>query len=466
MPQTSTDLTHIPALVARQKQWIAQGHSRDVDVRRQQIRRLLSAVEAAEGDLLEAMQQDLAKPATEAWLTDIGTVLEEGEHVLKNLRQWMRPRKAATPWMHSPSSAYQLPEPYGVVAVIGPWNYPVSMLLVPTIGALAAGNAVIIKPSEFVPYTNAVLGRLITDTFPVEEVAWLPGAIPETTALLSEPLDYIFFTGSPAVGRIVMQAAARHLTPVTLELGGKSPVILDEHVDLEVATRRIVWGKCLNAGQTCVAPDYLLVHRKVKAEALAWMQRHLRDFFGPDPQQSPDFGRIIHDRHVARLAGLIEGQIVTGGQVDVADRYVAPTLIEVDNPETHPAMQEEIFGPILPIIPYDRLEEAIRFINARPKPLALYVFTTRSRVRQAVIERTSSGSVCVNDLVVQVGLSDLPFGGVGESGMGSYHGQRSFDTFSHLKSVMRRNFLADAPGRFAPYRVPLALLKPLIRWLG
>ena len=460
--------THTPvaALVAAQRQWFARGESRDPDFRRDQLRRLLAALDRYEAGLLTAMHRDLRKPATEAWLTDIATTREEAAKALKDLPKWVRPRKIETPLVHSPASAYQLPEPYGVVAVIGPWNYPVSMLLIPAIGALAAGNAVIIKPSEFVPHTNAVLAELLAEAFPPEQVALVQGAVPETQALLAQPLDYIFFTGSPEVGKIVMQAAAAQLTPVTLELGGKSPAILDQHVDLEVATRRILWGKCLNAGQTCVAPDYLLVHRKVKEQALDLMATHLHTFYGHDPQRSPDYGRIISLRHVDRLADLITGAVRLGGVVDRADHYVSPTIIEVDDPARHPAMQAEIFGPILPVIAYDTLDEAIAFINARPKPLALYVFTTRSRVREAVIARTSSGSVCVNDVVVQVGLSDLPFGGVGQSGMGSYHGQRSFETFSHLKSVMRRQFLVDVPGRFAPYRSPLALLRPLMKWLG
>lgn len=466
MPVSTHTPSQVAALVAAQRQWFARGESRDLDFRQAQLRRLVAALRAYEAPLLAAMHQDLHKPPTEAWFSDLSNTLDEAEKAIAALPRWAKARPARIPLVHRPSSAYQVPEPYGVVAVIGPWNYPLSLVLIPAIGAIAAGNTVIIKPSEYVPHTNAVLAEMLAETFPPEQVALWPGAVPETEALLAEPLDYIFFTGSPAVGKIVMRAAAEHLTPLTLELGGKSPVILDQHVDLEVATRRIIWGKTFNAGQTCVAPDYLLVHRAVAAEALTLMQRHLRDFFGDDPQRSPDYGRIISERHAARLQAFLTGDIRTGGQVDVASRYVAPTLIAVDDPERHPAMQEEIFGPILPVITYDQLDDAIAFIQARPKPLALYVFSTRSRVREAVIAHTSSGSVCVNDVVIQVALSDLPFGGVGPSGMGHYHGQASFETFSHLKSVMRRTQWFDVPGRFPPYKTPLALLRTMMKWFG
>ncbi|MEM9987620.1 MAG: aldehyde dehydrogenase family protein, partial [Bacteroidota bacterium] len=335
-------------------------------------------------------------------------------------------------------------------------------------GAIAAGNTVILKPSEQVPHTSALLEQMIKEYFDPQWVALVQGAVEETQTLLDQPLDYIFFTGGTAVGKIVMKAAANHLTPVTLELGGKSPVILDRQTSLSTSVKRIIWGKFLNSGQACIAPDYVLVPSDKMEEVISLMRNYLLDFYGVDPQQSPDYSRIINERHFDRVAKLIEGEVRIGGHTDREDLFIAPTIIKVDNPAEHPAMQEEIFGPILPLIPYDYLPQAIDFVNERPKPLVCYIFSTSTRNQNRIIAETSSGGVCVNDTILHWSLSDLPIGGVGDSGMGKTHGKAAFDTFSHQKSIMKRSFLIDPTSliRFPPYKTPLGMLKDLVKWFG
>lgn len=463
---TTLTQSDIAGGISAQRHFFRSGATRSADARRQQLKTLMTAVEAYEAQLLEALHQDLRKPQTEAYFSEMGLVYEEIKYALKHLEGWMRPQRVSTPLLQAPSSAFIQPEPYGVTAIIAPWNYPVQLLLVPLVGALAAGNTAVLKPSELTPHTSATLAAMIAEYFDPQWVMLVEGAVEETQAILAEPLDYIFFTGSTAVGKIIMRQAAEHLTPVTLELGGKSPAIVDRQTNLDTTARRIVWGKFFNLGQTCVAPDYLLVPRDQKEELFRLVRKHLYAFFGAEPQQSPDLARMINDRHFDRVSAMIEGNVVIGGQTDPHERYIAPAVIDVEEPENHPAMQEEIFGPVLPVLSYDHLAEAIEYVNDRPKPLALYFFSTSSRHQDQVIAETSSGGVCLNDSIVHLSMAELPFGGVGPSGMGTYHGQKSFDTFSHHKSVMKRGFFLDPAVRYPPYKFSLGFIRDIMKWFG
>jgi aldehyde dehydrogenase (NAD+) len=354
-------------------------------------------------------------------------------------------------------------EPLGVVLVIAPWNYPVQLLLSPLIGAIAAGNCAVLKPSEVTPTVSRLLATLVPRYLDPACVALVEGGVDETTALLRERFDHVFYTGNGAVAKVVMRAAAEHLTPVTLELGGKSPCIVDRNVDLEIAARRIVWGKFLNAGQTCIAPDYVLVHESRESELLDAMKRTLRAFYGDDPKKSPDYGRVVNERHHRRLAVLLkDGEVVAGGEADEATRFIAPTILRNVAPDA-PIMQVEIFGPILPVLRVASIDEAVAFVNARPKPLALYVFTRDAQVEEDVIARTTSGGACVNAPLWHIANPELPFGGVGPSGMGSYHGRDSFETFSHRKSVVTKSTRVDPKMAYPPYsKLKTAILKRLM----
>lgn len=439
----------IPTLVQQQRAFFQTGSTRPTAFRLEQLQRLKQAIIDRQDAILQAAKADLGRPAFEAYF-EIAT-LAEINLALKQLKSWMKPQRVKTSIDQFPASAWVQPEPLGQVLIIGPWNYPFQLMLSPLVGAIAAGNCAILKPSELAPATSQVVAELITATFNRAYIAVVEGDAAVSQQLLAEKFDHIFFTGGTAVGRIVMTAAAQHLTPVTLELGGKSPCIVEPDCHLERTAKRITWGKFINAGQTCIAPDYLLVHRSIKSELVGLIKKYLIEFYGESPETSPDYGRIIHQRHFDRLTELLQqGQILIGGERNPLTRYFAPTVIDgVDWAD--PIMQEEIFGPILPILEYDSLEEAITWVNERPKPLALYFFC-RDRQKQAhVLRSTSSGGVCINDTVMQVGVNSLPFGGVGESGMGSYHGKATFSTFSHDKSILKKAFWLDLDWRYAPY---------------
>jgi aldehyde dehydrogenase (NAD+) len=417
------------------------GLTRPLSWRRGQLKQLERMLQEQEPRWLAALAADLRKPAGEGWATDIGAIKGEIAALYRNMARWSEPRPISVPVRLGVGKARVVPEPLGVVLVIAPWNYPIHLLLLPMACALAAGNAVVGKPSELAPATSALMAELVPRYLDERAVAIVEGGPDETTGLLAERWDHILYTGNGRVGRIVMEAAARHLTPVTLELGGKSPVIVDREIDLDATARRIAWGKFLNAGQTCLAPDYVLVHQDVEERLLARLTEAVHDFYGADPRQSPDFARIVNGRHLARLTGLLQdvdpARIVTGGQVDADDRYLAPTIVR-DASWDEAMMGDEIFGPILPVIAVPDVEAAIDTVNAHPKPLALYIFSSRAGVADRVVERTSSGGVCVNGTILQVATPGLPFGGVGASGMGAYHGQYGFETFSHLKGVLDR----------------------------
>ncbi len=442
-------VSSIPALVRQQRAFFSTGRTKPIEFRIAQLQKLKQAIIDHQDAIVEAVKVDLGRPALEAYF-EIGT-LSELNLALKNLKSWMKPQRVGSSIDQFPSSAWIQPDPLGVALIIGPWNYPFQLMMAPLVGAIAAGNCAVLKPSEHAAQTSKVVAKIIASTFAPEYVAVVEGDAEVSQQLLAEKYDHIFFTGGTSIGRIIMAAAAKHLTPVTLELGGKSPCIVDTEIKVEYAARRIVWGKFINAGQTCIAPDYLLVDRRIKDELMIAIKQCIQEFFGEDPAQSNSYGRIISQRHLDRLAGFLDsGEIAVGGQTDRESRYFAPTILDNVSWDS-PVMQEEIFGPILPVLTYESLDEAIALINDRPKPLALYLFSSNKDKQEQVLGSTSSGGVCLNDTVMQVGVATLPFGGVGESGMGSYHGKASFDTFSHFKSVLKKGFLFDLKWRYAPY---------------
>ena len=453
----------IEPLVDSLRQSFASGRTKSYEWRRSQLEALLRLLEETRGEHLEAIRQDLGRNEF-TFEIEYGGVVKEAQAALASLSGWMRPRRPSLPLAFQPGSAEIRPEPRGVVLLIAPWNYPFQLVYKPLIGALAAGNAVLIKPSEVSPCCDALLRSVVPRFLDPACVAVASGGVPETTELLRHRFDYIFYTGGGAVGRRVMHAAAEHLTPVTLELGGKSPAVVDRDCDLGVALKRIAWGRFMNSGQTCVAPDYLLVHRSLEQRVLEGLRDTIREFYGDDPQRSPDYSRVVSARHCQRLQALIEQgahRVFCGGRVDPADRYVAPTVLTGVDPRDA-VMQEEIFGPVLPVLPVDSVDEAVAFINGRPQPLALYVFSGSAETQRRVVEGTSSGSVCVNDSVLQVACPTLPFGGVGESGMGAYNGAYSFELFSHMRSVLHRPTWADPDIRYPPYNATKLRLFTLV----
>jgi len=427
------------------------GATRPLAWRRAQLEALITMSRAREGEIAAALAADLGKGGFEAHVSEIGFIASHARHALKNLRRWARPRRRPIDLLNLPGRAWLQPEPRGVVLILAPWNYPWHLSLSPLIGALAAGNCAVLKPSEHAPATSALLARLLPEYLDANAVRVVEGDADAAGALLAEPLDLVFFTGSTTVGRKVMQAASAQLTPVVLELGGKSPTIVARDADLAIAARRIAWGKSLNAGQTCVAPDHLLVERAVAEPFLAALSAEFRRQLGHSPGESRDYGRIVNRRHFDRLAGMLgEGETHFGGQHDAGELFIAPTILR-NLPEGAAAMNEEIFGPILPVIEVESIEDAIAIVRAGPKPLALYLFSASRETQRNVIAQTSSGSVLINDVMMQVSPPGLPFGGVGDSGIGAYHGAASFDAFSHLKPVLRKWTWGDVTARYPPY---------------
>ncbi len=441
-------------LAARLRAAQRSGLTRPLAWRRRQLAAMASMLREAEGELLAAMRADFGKPPLEGWLTEIGHVANEIAHIQRHLEAWAAPERVPVRTLLRPARARVQPEPLGVALVIAPWNYPVHLLLLPMAYAIAAGNAVVGKPSEVTPATSAALARLVPRYLDERTTAVVEGGVEETTALLDARWDHIFYTGNGRVGRVVMAAAARHLTPVTLELGGKSPVIVERSADVRTAARRVAWGKYLNAGQTCVAPDYVLVDEEVEQPFVSALAEAVRSFYGERPLDSPDLARIVDDRHFARLSGLLDAagpaRVAVGGARDAERRLVEPTVLTGVGWDDA-VMAEEIFGPILPVITVSGVGEAVDAVNAGDKPLALYVFSEDRAVVERVISSTSSGGVGVNCTLLQLAVTDLPFGGVGASGMGSYHGKAGFDTFSHRKAVLSRPARPDPPAMYPPY---------------
>jgi aldehyde dehydrogenase (NAD+) len=444
------------ALIARHRQHFQTGTTRPLACRQSQLQRLLGAIQSRESALLDALHADLRKSPPEAYTSEIGFVLSDIRHALKHLPAWMKTERRRLPLIAWPGRATVQPEPYGVALIIGPWNYPFQLLVSPLVGAIAAGNCIVLKPSEFAPHMSAAIAKLIAETFPAEYITVVEGDRDVAEALLREKFNTIFFTGSTVVGRTVMIAAAKHLTPVTLELGGKCPVIVCADAPLEVTARRIAWGKFLNAGQTCVAPDFVLADRRIRPALIDALKKAIRDFYGENPQHSPDYGRIVNRRHFDRLSALATG--------DAADLYVPPTIL-TDAIWDSLVMQDEIFGPILPVLEFDTLDDVLAKLRDRPTPLALYLFTNDRATHERVVAGTRSGGVCINDTVVHIFSKQLPFGGAGESGLGRYHGKASFDAFSYPRSAVWRSTGIDLRFRYPPAKMRVDKLRTVYRFL-
>lgn len=442
----------IKDLVTRQRSYFQSGATLPVSARLAALRRLYDAISSHEKEIRRALQKDLGKSGFESYMCETGMVLEEISYMLKHTRKFAREQRVHTPLAQFCSRSYKKPSPYGVTLIMSPWNYPFMLTLSPLADALAAGNTAVVKPSAYSPYTSEVLLSILTECFDPKYVAVVTGGRAENTCLLREHFDYIFFTGSQAVGKEVMRSAAEHLTPVTLELGGKSPCIVDQTADIRLAARRIVFGKYLNCGQTCVAPDYVYCHRSVKDQLIKEVQKQIRRQYGKQPLHSSDYGKIINEKHFDRILGLIdEKKVVHGGGSDRSTLRIEP--IVMDNVTFSDAvMQEEIFGPVMPILVFDSLDEVIRRINSMPHPLALYIFTSDKKAARKVTARCGFGGGCINDTIIHLATSEMGFGGFGESGMGAYHGKTGFDTFTHYKSIVDKKTWIDLPMRYQPYR--------------
>ncbi|XP_043940011.1 aldehyde dehydrogenase family 3 member B1 [Protopterus annectens] len=426
-------------VAARLREAFNSGKTRTAEFRLKQLKAMLNLMKENEGALLEALKKDLRKPNFESIISEVLFTKNEIVCAINNLTEWMKPEYVEKTLVTKLDTCFIKKEPFGVALIIGPWNYPIQLVLTPFIGAVAAGNCAILKPSEVSPNSSQLLSELLPKYLDKDCFAVVCGGVKETTELLEEKFDYIFFTGGTHVGKIIMTAAAKHLTPVSLELGGKNPCYVDKSCDINNTAHRIAWARFLNMGQTCIAPDYVLCTKAVREELVPALINCLEEFYGKNPQESEDLGRIINEKHFNRLKALLSsGKVAVGGQTDEKDKYIAPTVL-VDVKETDPVMQEEIFGPILPIVDVENIDEAIAFMNRHEKPLALYVYSTDNKVVKDVLERTSSGGFCSNDCIMQMTLFSLPFGGVGDSGMGMYHGRFSFDTFSHKRACMLRS---------------------------
>ena len=441
----------IHAIVEKQRAWFKTGATLDVEFRLNALNKLADALRTREAEIAEALRADLGKGVTESFICETGLVRSELSYMKKHLRRYARERHVPTPMTNFHSRSYVKPSPYGTVLIMSPWNYPLLLTLDPLVDAIAAGNTAVVKPSAYSPRTSAVIADLIRECFAPEHVASITGGRAENTSLLGERFDYIFFTGGQAVGREVMRAAAEHLTPVTLELGGKSPCIVEKTANLKLAARRIVFGKYLNCGQTCVAPDYIYCDASVKDAFLAELKREIARQYGERPLENANYGHIVNEKHFDRLLGLMDAhKLAHGGAHDRASLRIEPTILDGATFEDA-VMQQEIFGPILPILTYDSLEGAVARIQSLPHPLALYIFTSDNRIAKDVIARCGFGGGCINDVVIHLATSEMGFGGFGESGMGAYHGKDGFDTFSHYKSIVDKKTWLDLPMRYQPY---------------
>jgi aldehyde dehydrogenase (NAD+) len=445
------------------KATFSTGITRDIKWRLTQLKQLKLMLVEHEAAFLAALKSDLNKSEQEAWTSELGFLVSDIDHTVKHLNSWAKPRKVSTPMFVQPGKSYLLPEPLGTVLIIGAWNYPLQLVLAPLVAAIAAGNCAVLKPSELSVKTAELLALYLPQYLDKLAYQVVTGAVVETTELLKQAFDHILYTGGEGVGKIVMRAAAEHLTPVTLELGGKCPCIVDSTTDLPVSAARIAWSKWMNAGQTCVAPDYVIIEKAFLTPFVAALKQKISEFYGADISKSADYGRIVNRRHMARLSSYLQDQdVIVGGNIDVEAQYIEPTIVL--NPSVDsPLMQEEIFGPILIILTVENIHEAIPFINSKAKPLALYLYTKNAKFEQQVLSQTSAGSVGINDGMMFMANPSLPFGGVGNSGMGCYHGKFGFDTFSHLKSVLKRSFLFDVALRYPPFSAAkLKVLKKLL----
>ena len=452
-------------IVSKQQAFFDDGHSRNVSFRKQQLRKLKSILQDNEEKFFDALHSDFKKSAYETFGTELLVTYQEIDHLVANISDWAKAKKVSGSLLNFPSRSKIHQQPYGVVLVIGAWNYPMQLAMNPALGSLAAGNSTIIKPSELAPHTSSLLAELINQNFDPGFLRVVEGDAEVTQSLIAQSLDYIFFTGSSRVGKIIMKSAAEYLTPVTLELGGKSPAIVDQKVNLPVAAKRIAWGKFINAGQTCVSPDYVYVHESQKKKFCRLIEENIREFYGADPQKSEDYARILNRNHFDRLKGLIDPKkVMYGGNTQEDDLYIGPTVMTGVTWED-PVMQEEIFGPVLPVLTYDKLNEVISAVKARSKPLALYIFSSDGDTQQRIIDEIPCGGGCINDTVAHLANLELPFGGIGQSGFGNYHGKASFDLFSHSKSIMKKSTWFDMSFRYPPYDGKMKWLKRFVKFI-
>ena len=457
--------TDISELMTRQNAFFETGGTRNVDERINKLRQLKELVESKEKEISEALYKDFKKPEFETYITETSFILSELKFIIKNLKKWTQPEKVKSSWLNYPSKDYIYPNPYGVCLVLAPWNYPFQLTVSPAIGAIAAGNTVVIKPSEFTPHTSAVITQIFEEVFPQEWVSVVEGGVEVSEKLLEQKWNYVFFTGSVPVGRIVAKAIAGNLTPATLELGGKSPCIIHSSAKINLAAKRIVWGKFINAGQTCIAPDYLLVDASIKKQFVEALQKEIVSLFGKDQTNSHDLARIINKKHFDRLENLMQGQnCLFGGHTDAENLYFSPSLIDEPDLDSE-IMQDEIFGPLLPILSYSSEEDIEKIIRHFPRPLSLYVFSEEKDFSEKILEKYHFGGGVVNDVLVHIANKNLPFGGVGDSGYGAYHGKFSFETFTHKKSISKRATWLDIPLRYPPYSGKLKLAKKFMKFL-
>ena len=453
----------VSSIVNKQKEYFYNGHTRSVEVRKNNLKKLYEGVQRFEQEIFQALKLDLNKSVHESFTTEVGYVLKEISFQLKHISSWSKPKRVRTALTHFGSKGKVVPEPYGVTLIIAPWNYPFQLAIAPLVGALAAGNTIVLKQSELTPNVSKVITRMLEELFQEELVAVVEGGVEESTALLKEPFDYIFFTGSVGVGKVVMEAAAKQLTPLTLELGGKSPCIVHKDAKIDVTARRIVWGKFLNAGQTCVAPDYMYVHASVKEQLIEALRHEIEKQYGKEPLHNDNYVRIVSERHFERLCTFLkDGKTVIGGNYKKETLHIEPTVLTNVTWESA-VMEDEIFGPILPIIEYDNIEDVIDTIQQHPKPLALYVFSEDKGVQKKVTSNISYGGGCINDVVYHLATPYLPFGGVGSSGLGSYHGEESFRTFSHYKSILVQSTAFDMKIRYSSTKSALKFIRKLLK---
>ncbi|MFD3447459.1 aldehyde dehydrogenase [Microbacteriaceae bacterium 4G12] len=453
----------IKGLIDKQREYFHSGHTKSLEIRLLHLQALYEGIQRYEPQIFESLKKDLNKSDVESYTTEIGYILKEISFIKKHLASWMKPQKVKTPLTHFGSKGKIVPEPYGVTLIMAPWNYPFQLAIAPLVGAIAAGNTAIIKPSELTPHVSQVIHHIIEEVFEDHHVAVVEGGVDVSTQLLEQTFDYIFFTGSIGVGKIVMEAAAKRLIPVTLELGGKSPCIVHKDANLKIAARRIVWGKFLNAGQTCVAPDYVYVHKQIKDELIAYIKEEIERQYSKKPLENENYVRIVSERHFARLVSFLQdGEVVIGGGTEERKLLIEPTLLEGIQWDDA-VMQDEIFGPILPMLEYDDIEDVIGTIQKHPKPLALYLFTESKQVQEAITQRVSYGGGCMNDTVYHLATTYLPFGGVGTSGIGSYHGEYSFRAFSHYKSVLYQSTKWDLKLRYDTSKKALKFVRKLLK---
>jgi aldehyde dehydrogenase (NAD+) len=460
-----TSQINIPKLLSSQKAFFEGGRTLDVSERIAKLKALKKLIEKREKDIAEALYKDFKKPEFETYATETAIILSELKLIIKKLNKWAKPKKVKSSLLNFPSSDYIYPQPYGNVLVLAPWNYPFQLSVSPAIGALAAGNTVVIKPSEFAPATSQLTKEIFAEVYPEEQAAVVLGGIEASKELLEQKWDYVFFTGSVPVGKIVAKAIAPNLTPATLELGGKNPCIIHKSAKIDLAAKRIVWGKFINAGQTCISPDYILIDKKKKTEFTEAVKREIKAAFGENPRASPDYARIINKKNFERLQAMLEGQtIITGGETSAGENYVAPTLLNEPSLDSE-VMQDEIFGPILPVLSFSDEKEMEKIVAHYPDPLSFYVFAEDKDFSEKIMTTIRFGGGTVNDVVVHFANKKLPFGGVGSSGYGGYHGKFSFDTFTHKKSISKRATWVDIPLRYAPYAGKLPLIKKLMKKL-